>query len=423
MLRTVYRGCKLFLRPENDGSGTLVINANAILYLDKIATDYVRFFIEALNKPPILGGVENAVVRRVRRHYRVSAQDALKDWRQLHDQFMAVAEGVVCPFSDLAVNRVEPYSKEPVAPYRLDLALTYRCNNNCGHCYVGGSKEMPELTTDQWKEIITKAVEFGIPQLVFTGGESILRPDLPELLSHAEKLGVITGLITNGRALTAAKVKELADAGLDYLQITLESDDATIHDEMVGIKGAWQETVDGIKNALPHIYITTNSTITQQNKDRILPTIDFLHSIGVKKFGINAVIRAGRGTETAGVDPEELKEILTKVMDKTIANAQEFVWYTPTCYQQLNPVSMGLGIKSCSAARITLAVEPDGNVMPCQSYFQSMGNALTDDFVRIWQHPLGVKLRNHELAQPNCQHCDQFSLCGGGCPLEKGCHA
>jgi MoaA/NifB/PqqE/SkfB family radical SAM enzyme len=93
--------------------------------------------------------------------------------------------------------------------------------------------------------------KIGIPHIVFTGGEPTLREDLPELVAHAEQIGQITGLNTNGRRLSDRRfVERLVEAGLDHVQVTLESHDATIHDQMVCTSGAWKQTVAGLRNVL-----------------------------------------------------------------------------------------------------------------------------------------------------------------------------
>ena len=127
-----------------------------------------------------------------------------------------------------------PFSNRPSAPYRMDLAITYRCNNECGHCYNGRSRQYPELTTQDWKNILDRLWQIGIPHIIFTGGEPTLRNDLDELIRHAESNGQITGLNTNGRRLKdPSYVQQLVDAGLDHVQITLESHNPNIHDSMV----------------------------------------------------------------------------------------------------------------------------------------------------------------------------------------------
>ena len=111
----------------------------------------------------------------------------------------------------------------------------------------------------------------GIPHVVFTGGEPTLRQDLPELIAHAERNGQITGLNTNGRRLATRKfIEELVEAGLDHVQITLESHDASIHDRMVLAHGAWKQTIAGVRNALDTpLYVMTNTTMLQENAGRL----------------------------------------------------------------------------------------------------------------------------------------------------------
>lgn len=411
---------KLHLREEKDGTGLLVINASRILYLDRTGTDFVRHYLRYSRQKPLVGSVRDNVVLRMRLKYKVNKKTAEQDYDRLMNAIWGVASGQTCPFSTLDIKVKEPQYGDLKAPLRIDLALTYRCNNNCGHCYAGGPRQTKELSTAEWKQIISKAHKFEVPNIVFTGGESLMRTDLEELIAHAEKLGIVTGLITNGRLLTRERVASLKSAGLDYTQITLESPDKAIHNAMCKAD-CFDETVAGIKNSVSELFTTTNTTVTQANKATIPDLVPFLNSLGVKRFGLNAVIRAGRGVEADGLTYDELKELLPKVIDQANKFGMEFIWYTPTKYHKLNPVEMGLGVKSCSAARLTLAVEPDGSVIPCQSYFKPLGNAVADKFEDIWEKDLAKCLRGHKYAPEKCLKCIQYPLCGGGCPLELAC--
>ena len=411
---------RLHLREEKDGTGLLVINASHVLYLDRVGTDFVKHYLRYSQKKPLVGSVRDNVVLRMMARYKVGRKRAGEDYDRLMNAIWGVVAGNTCPFTTLDIKVRVPGYGELKAPLRIDLALTYRCNNNCGHCYAGGPRETKELTTAEWKAIIAKAHKFEVPNIVFTGGEALLRDDLEQLVAHAEKLGIVTGLITNGRLLTKERVASLKQAGLDYVQITLESPDPKVHDAMCRTR-AFDETVAGIRNAVNELYTTTNTTITPANKDTALDLVPFLHRLGVKRFGMNAIIRAGRGVEAEGVTYDELKALLPRVIDAACRLGMEFIWYTPTKYHKLNPVEMGLGVKACSAARITLAVEPDGSIIPCQSYFKPIGNALTDELPKVWEADLAKHLRGHKYANERCFSCIQFPMCGGGCPLELAC--
>ncbi len=118
-----------------------------------------------------------------------------------------------CPLHDLDLEVIAPFSARPSAPYRMDLALTYRCNNDCAHCYNARPRDFAEMDTTSWKAVIDRAWEAGIPHIVFTGGEPTLRDDLPELVAHAESKGQITGLNTNGRRLSDPQLRPATGRG------------------------------------------------------------------------------------------------------------------------------------------------------------------------------------------------------------------
>jgi len=305
----------------------------------------------------------------------------------------------------------------------MDLALTFRCQNNCVHCYSGGPHESVELTTEEWKKIIDRLYELGIFIVDFTGGEPTLREDLPELLLHAQKKGVVTGLVTNGRRLKDKEyVNKLVAAGLDFAQITIESHDASVHDLITKAEGSWTETVQAIKNILgTPIYLTTNTTLNKYNWKDFLETMDFLHKLGVEVLGCNSLIYSGKAPSIAeefAIDIDTLANLLPRITEKASELGMKFLWYTPTQYCEMNPVNLGLGVKSCTAASINMCIGPDGSVYPCQSYFEPLGNILKEDWNAIWNHPLAKSLRKREYAAGKCRECPELSVCGGGCPLE-----
>jgi radical SAM protein with 4Fe4S-binding SPASM domain len=411
-----FAGLALQLRIEPDGLGIMVINANTVLYLNQSATAYAYYFMQGLPTDEVL--------KKIRRMYRVNAKTAKSDYEKLVYTISTLAQTEkICPISFLDVKSVEPFTQQYTAPIRMDLALTFRCQNNCIHCYAGGPHETPELSTAQWKEVIDRLSDIGVFIVTFTGGEPTLREDLPELVLYAEKKGIVTGLITNGRKLKdASYVETLEKNGLDFVQVTLESHKAKIHDLITGTKGSWRETVAGIKNAVKtNVYVTTNTTLSKHNAADFLETIDFLKKLGIAAFGCNSLIYSGKANAISkefALPLETLKEILPEVRDKASQLNLKFLWYTPTQYCRFNPVKLGLGVKSCTAALVNMCVGPDGAVYPCQSYFESLGSILKDNWQKIWNHPLAVKIRKREYVEPKCKDCPELQICGGGCPLE-----
>jgi len=412
---------RLHLRLDEDGHGILIVNASRILHLNPTAAWMAYLFLEKTRT--------DETIKQIQKLFRVSSRQALQDYQSLQMQLdELVRPDGACPIHEMDLDTIAPFSARPSAPYRMDLALTYRCNNDCSHCYnlehpgtSISSNGKSELDTHEWKKILSRLWILGIPHIIFTGGEPTLRDDLPELIAHAESIGQITGLNTNARRLADPKfVDSLVQAGLDHVQITLESSDPTVHDQMVRSKGSFQQTVKGIQNVLAtHLYVMTNTTMLQDNFHTIPSTLDFLASLGVRTVGLNALIHSGRGASiSSGLPEKELHPLLEIATQKTDKHGQRLIWYTPTQYCSFDPTQMGLGVKGCTAALYNMCIEPDGAVLPCQSYYHPLGNILNDSWDSIWNHELAVHLRERQGLPEKCSDCDLISECGGGCPLQ-----
>jgi radical SAM protein with 4Fe4S-binding SPASM domain len=402
------------LRVDPDGHGTLVVDAARILHLNPTAAQMAYLALQ--------GAAPDDAARALAREYRISPSEARADFDRIAEQIEALTRpGGPCPVCDLELDVRAPFSLTPSAPYRMDLAVTYRCQNDCAHCYNARPRTFPERPAADWKRILDRIWDLGIPHVVFTGGEPTLRADLPDLVAYAETKGLISGLNTNGRRLQdPAFLQSLVDAGLDHVQITLESHSAEIHDAVVGAAGAWEQTVAGLRNALASkLYVMTNTTLLRANSPALEDTLDFLARTGVPTVGLNALIYSGRGAVVGtGLREEELAPLLALARGRTAAAGQRLIWYTPTEYCRMDPVQSELGVKGCTAALYNMCVEPDGGVLPCQSYYQPLGNLLRDDWNTIWNHDLARSLRERRTVPAKCRGCNLLAECGGGCPLQ-----
>jgi radical SAM protein with 4Fe4S-binding SPASM domain len=411
---TSHEKSRIHLRIDPDGTGTLLVNANRVMHLNPTAALMAHLILE--------GKHEQEIILRVRQRYQVSASRASQDLAEFKLQLEnLIRPDGVCPIHELDLETFMPFSARPSAPYRMDLAITYRCNNDCAHCYNARERNFPELHAENWKHILDQLWALGVPHIVFTGGEATLRNDLPELIAHAESNGQITGLNTNARRLADPKyVQKLVDAGLDHVQITIESCEEQIHDEMMRAKGAFRQTIQGLKNVLDtRLYVMTNTTMLRSNVHKIPDTLDFLAGLGVPTVGLNALIYAGQGlTVGTGLHERELQPVLDMAVKKTTEHNQRLIWYTPTQYCNFDPTQVNLGVKGCTASLYSMCIESNGNVLPCQSYYQPLGNMLTDPWESIWNHKLSVQLRERHGLPAKCEGCPVVAECGGGCPLQ-----
>ena len=402
---------RFHLRVDSTRKGVLLVDASKLVFLNGTALDYIRCALE--------GKDDDATFGYMRRRYRkVSKETVSSHYRRIREQLVEYVHGKADVLKVIGSDAMSIGSDQLPAPYRMDLALTYRCQNTCGHCY-NETKEKKELTVEQWKTVIDKLWSVGIPHVVFTGGEPTLYDGLEELVARSEEHGQITGMVSNGRTLgRPGYLKKLVDLGLDHVQITVLSRDETVHDRLSGSKGAWKETVEGLRTALKEdLYVSTNTTIMRSNYEGMEQTMRFIAGMGVKNIAFNCIIRSGKGQDAEGVTFEELARFLVRAKEVAKEHGTNLIWYSPTPYCELNPVNLGLGIKQCTACALNMAVEPDGTVLPCQSYYEPLGNMLSDPWDRIWNHELCVRIRERKYADEKCAKCELLQVCGGGCPL------
>jgi radical SAM protein with 4Fe4S-binding SPASM domain len=404
---------RFHLRVDSASNGVLLMDASGILFLNGTALDFARCALE--------GRSPDAMAKYMMRRYRnLTREKALNDYDAIKKSLDLFVHSKTEFMSTIGAERPTFGLDQLPAPYRMDLILTYRCQNRCAHCY-NEPREVREMTPEEWKAVITRLWSLGVPHVVFTGGEPTLYPGLDELVVESERLGQITGLVTNGRRLREpGYLKGLVAKGLDHVQVTVLSDQEKAHDALVGDQGAWQQTVQGLKVALSEdLYVCTNTTIMRSNFDQIERTMAFLVSMGVRNVAFNSIIRSGKGKEAEAVSCEELQDLLPRLKRMAAKTGTKLTWYTPTPYCELNPVNLDLGIKQCTACSLSMAIEPDGSVLPCQSYYRPLGNILKDDWGDIWGHQLCKDIRERKYLDGECLECGLKDVCGGGCPLAR----
>jgi radical SAM protein with 4Fe4S-binding SPASM domain len=417
---------RVHLRVKEDGTGVMFIDVTDVIHLNETAVEMVKAALDHVPEAK----TEALLTRRYRGVRHAKLAEAIRAMYDLVGQLSS--DDGACPTCALSNTLAfAPVFSTPItAPYKVDLALTYACNNACPHCYNETERlSMPSLSQADWFRVLDKLAEIGVPHVIFTGGEPTLVRALPHLIRYADSLGLIAGMNTNGRRLARPGfVHELVDAGLNHVQVTLESCYPNVHDEMVNAPGAFHETVQGIKNAIAGgLHTITNTTVTMDNRDHVLSTVSYLHELGLKTFAMNGMIHAGGGTASpSAVPPAKMAALLAAVRDEAETLGMRFLWYTVTDYCLLSPVSLDLPPKRCNAGEYSMCIEPNGDVLPCQSYYASAGNLLADPWDSIWNGALFRSFRDRETAPASmtglpeeCRECPDLELCGGGCRLER----
>ncbi len=338
---------------------------------------------------------------------------------------------------DLPPLETVPYSFQFTRlPILGEIAVTWRCNNACRFCYAGCGTEIQagtpravsggdgrEMSLKEVKRVLGIFREDArIPFFSFTGGEPLLRADLEPMIRHARGLGLQVNLVTNGTLADPSRARSLFRAGLRTAQVSVESPDEAVHDRLTQRAGSWRYTLEGIRAMMDAgISVQTNTTVTNGTASDAPKMPGFLKSLGVARFAMNLYIPGGKG-----VDPREDDLFLPysragAVIESVRAAARReglvFYWYSPIPHCHYNTIARGLGNKSCAAMDGLLSVSPSGDVLPCSSYPEAMGNLLQTDFRQIWFSDRAQFFKRKKYAPPECLGCESFTACQSACPL------
>jgi len=313
-------------------------------------------------------------------------------------------------------------------PVLSEVAVTYRCNLRCRFCYVGcgcraSGDERNEMTTAEIcrvLDVIRRDAQ--VPSVSFTGGEPLLRADLAGLIAHARTNGMRVNLITNGTLADARTVERLSKAGLNSAQVSLEGPNAAIHDGLTGLAGSFEQTMRGIaelRDAGVHVH--TNTTLTALNRDAAEAMPALAASLGLLRLSMNLMIptpaAVKAGGEGLGISYSEVGNIVLRIKEAARRANVRFLWYSPTPLCLFNPISHGLGNKGCAACDGLLSVSPTGDVLPCSSFDEGVGNLLREDFRTIWWGDRAEYYKQKRYAHAVCRACGDFVFCDGACPL------
>ncbi len=305
-------------------------------------------------------------------------------------------------------------------PVLSEIAVTYRCNLNCEFCYVG-DKRYSELKTSDTKKILFKIYhEAQVPSVSFTGGEPLLRQDIYELVEYASQIGLWTNIITNGTQLNKDRVDVLKRAGLSSAQVSIEGPNASIHDNITGVKGAFDATIKGIQLLMDaHIPVHSNTTVSRNNLDHLEEILLLAKNIGLSRLSMNLLIPCGSALskKELWVTYSEIGNYILKLKRRAEKECIKFLWYSPIPLCTFNPIAYGFGNKSCAAITGLLSIDPMGNIIPCSSWRSPVASLLKQNFKDIWQSSMLSYFKNIDYAPDKCHECLHFAVCKGACPL------
>ena len=315
------------------------------------------------------------------------------------------------------------------APYLVAINLTRRCNLNCAHCYMDAEQKATgqgdELSSQELDHLLLEiAAEAPGAIIVLTGGEPLLRQDLPELVATGAKAGLQMVLGTNGVLLDPQRIAELRAAQLSGMGISLDATRAEDHDAFRGVPGSFDRTMDAIgscKEAGIHVQI--HFTVTRSNQDQIEEVALLAREMGASIINFFFLICVGRGERVIDLNSAEYEHALTKIAD--LQAEQNGIMVQARCaphfkrilYERdsASPFTRARGYDGggCLAATRYCRIDPRGEVTPCPYMEISAGSIRDRSFRAIWRDsPLFRSMREPRL-EGRCGSCEYSLLCGG----------
>lgn len=316
------------------------------------------------------------------------------------------------------------YYRNWSAPSTVFWDITGECNLRCVHCYnLEGKQQENELSTEEIKRALEEMSAFGVRGLSFSGGEPFLRKDMLEIVHHASKLGFDSvGVSTNGILLDRDIVRQLTAVNLN-VQVSIDGDEAQLHDMARGVKGAFEGAVRGIKLLLEEgVNLSVCTTASKWNVERIPNIIQRMENLGVKNYRVQGIVPMGRGKMNAGdlrLTPARMKELVQYLENRNIPISSYNMTLKPPPTGHVNFCDSGI----CSAASSICSITPEGNVVPCTYFWGMNGENLRDHtFQWIWEN--SVLLNYFRSVRLNdikglCRDCKWLLSCHGGCKAEN----
>src|SRR5437764_3137146 len=319
-------------------------------------------------------------------------------------------------------------------PYALLAEITHRCPLHCPYCSnpaaassceasqrpQGGGYSNDELTANEWKRVIREAAALGVLQIGFSGGEPLARRDLEELVQAAREAKLYSNLITSGIGLDEDRIRTLRSAGLDSLQLSFQSDESSLADDVAGATAHQRKLETAAKIRDAGIPLSLNFVIHRQNIDRLPQMIELAEALGAKRVELaNVQFYGWAFLNRAALLPTRqqvvhAKEFATAAKAR-LAGKMDMFYVLPDYYEaRPKPCLNGWGQRY-------LTVNPTGDVLPCPIASSAIRNLRfenirTHELDWIWSDSESFnRFPGTEWMPEPCRSCPQKEIDFGGC--------
>ncbi len=328
---------------------------------------------------------------------------------------------------------------KPGKPGASDLRLvawetTRNCNLSCLHCRASagrGEVFTGELDTDASLRLVDQIAETGSPIVILTGGEPLMREDIFTIARYGTDKGLRMVMAPNGTLITESTARQMKDAGIQRISISIDGATGESHDRFRGVSGAYEGALNGARLAAEAgIEFQLNTTITRNNMDEIPQILELAEEIGAVAHHIFLLVPTGRGKDMAdqAITAEDYEKTLNWFYDrKKTTDLQLKATCAPQYYRILRQRARQDGVavnfqthgldavtRGCLGGTAFCFISHVGIVQPCGFLELNCGDVRQDSFNTIWNHSdIFLKLRDFDNLKGKCGKCEFKNVCGG----------
>lgn len=304
------------------------------------------------------------------------------------------------------------------SPFGLLAELTYRCPLACAYCSnpvnLGGYAD--ELTTADWRRVLGEARDLGVLQCHLSGGEPLLRRDLAEIVAEAHDLGLYTNLVTSALGFSRLRAEQLRAAGLDHVQVSVQSDEPVLSDRIAGLP-SFRRKVEAMRVVKELGWpLTVNVVLHRQNIDRVAELLALAEEAGADRVELaNTQYYGWAWRNRAALLPTRAQLDAAEVVVRAARERlrMDVIYVLPDYYSRYPKPCMG------GWASRQLTVTPNGDVLPCpaaQSLPLPRASVREDSLARIWaEAPVMTAFRGTDWLPDPCRSCARREVDFGGC--------
>jgi radical SAM protein with 4Fe4S-binding SPASM domain len=316
---------------------------------------------------------------------------------------------------------------EPSALRQLFWNVTYACNYRCAICFTdAGTSHTDELTTDEALTFVDQAHEAGIEDIIISGGEPFVRPDLIDILAHMAELGITARIASNGSLLSDELLDRLrAETSTKSFQVSLDTLDPALYGELHGTPpDALAEALAGLRRVKAHGFHTTVSVrLGPRTLSGIPQLLDRALEEGWATVTVHCPLHTGRA---AGAWPQDVDvlTILEPVLDHFVALPERWLVETYIPWAPYHSVMKRLEERvrvvhrGCTAGRDRLTVQPNGGISPCvciDAPEALLGDVREDGLLDVFRDSPVCRMLRQPWEHAICAACPNVQVCGGGC--------